>query len=152
MKILFVCTGNTCRSCMAEAIFDNLCTIKGIKAYSAGIAALPNSIASSNASNVVKANLNLDISTRKAVRLTEKMVEEADLILTMTEYIKDTLIYLLPKESCKIYTLNQYIGVKGEISDPYGGDIDIYNMTFKELKKNMLLLISKLKGDNSIIK
>ena len=43
MNILFVCTGNTCRSCMAEAIFNSICDIDGVRAYSAGISIIPGS-------------------------------------------------------------------------------------------------------------
>lgn len=149
MNILFVCAGNTCRSCMAEAIFNHWNTISDIKAFSAGVAAHKGSKASQNSAVVVEANTGVNIANREAVQLTQEQVHNSDLILTMTYGIKNYLVSLFPDCKNKIYVLNEYVGEEGEISDPYGGDISVYNETFNSLKKHIDLLLSKLKEDNS---
>lgn len=150
MNILFVCAGNTCRSCMAEAIFNHINSIDSVKAFSAGVSSVKGSRTSKNSAAVVEFNTGLNISNREAVQLTTELVETSDLILTMTYSIKNYLVGILPNHKNKIYVINEYVGVEGEISDPYGGDISIYNKTYKDLKKNIDLLLLKLKEDTGI--
>ncbi|AAO34948.1 phosphotyrosine protein phosphatase [Clostridium tetani E88] len=149
MDILFICTGNTCRSPMAEAIFNKF-NKTSLIAKSAGVAVHPNSKASFNAAKLVDRNLNMNIYERCAVQLTEKILKESYLVLTMTEGLKKTLKYNFQEYEEKIYTLNEYVGVKGEILDPFGGTLPIYQRTFAQLKENILLLLSKLEEDKSI--
>lgn len=150
MNILFVCSGNTCRSCMAEAIFNNICDVDGIKASSAGLSVFPGSKTSLNCALVVNENLNLDISNRKAVQLNPFMVEKADVVLTMTGYISDVLRDTNETYANKIYSLGEYIESNEDIIDPYGGSVDVYRKTFVELRRSLEILIRKLKEDKGI--
>lgn len=150
MKILFVCTGNTCRSCMAEAIFNYYCDNKNISAFSAGLNVVTDSMTSTNAAEVIKSNIGDDISKRCAVQITETLLEEADLVLTMTYNHRNFLTNRYPKISNKTFTLNEYVGVKGDMIDPYGGDISVYKRTFNNLKNSIQLLVDKLKEDRGI--
>lgn len=146
MKVLFVCTGNTCRSPMAEAIFNKLNDIDKISAMSAGVAAIPNSIISKNASKVIKENLDLDINERISVQLSEELLNDAELVLTMTQSAKGYILNLLPQIEGKIFTLKEYIGESGDVLDPYGGDIKIYSETFSELNILITQLLEKIKN------
>lgn len=150
MNILFVCTGNTCRSCMAEIIFNNFCDIEGIKAYSAGLSTVKNSITSQNSAEVIMENVGLDISNRKAIELTEIMLKEADLILTMTNYMSTTIKNQFATVKAKVYPLNVYVHKIGDISDPYGGNLNIYKNTYRDLETSIKLLIKELKEDKGM--
>lgn len=150
MKVLFVCTGNTCRSCMAETIFNHYCDNKNTFAFSAGVSIVTGSRTSGNAAKIVKANIGKDISSRYAVQITLELIKDADIVLTMTSNHKRYLTAQYPNFSNKIFTLNEYVGVKGDIVDPYGGDISVYENSFNDLKKNINLLLDKLKEDRSI--
>jgi protein-tyrosine phosphatase len=151
MKILFVCTGNTCRSCMAEAIFNNLCTLDNTSAISAGLSPVRGSRTSKHSAVLVKENYNVDIGEREAVQLTKEMLDNSDLVLTMTSYMRSLLLSNFPNMKNKIYSLNEYVGMKGDIADPFGGDKAIYAKTFNELRNSILLLFVKLKEDKSTL-
>lgn len=114
-KILFVCTGNTCRSPMAEHIARRLLERKGLKGEiavaSAGLAALPGAPASAEARDVL-AGMGIDLSRHQAVQLNRKQVEEADLIFTMTASQKRQLLELYPEARGKVFVLKEY-GEKG---------------------------------------
>lgn len=129
---------------MAEAIFNELCNIEGILASSAGLSVVSGSITSKNSAILVKQNLSVDLENRKAVQLTEEMIEEADLILTMTGYMSSIIINNFKRYKPKVYSLNEYVSIDKDITDPYGGNLDIYTNTFNDLKASIGLLIKKL--------
>lgn len=144
MKIAFVCTGNTCRSCMAEAIFNKEANLHGISSISAGTHVYPGSITSVNSAKVVKNNLAIDISTRVAVQLTKEIIEDVDIVLTMTENIKDILLYNFPQRHESIFTLCEYAGLGVDILDPYGMNLERYEATFEQIENAIKLIINKL--------
>jgi protein-tyrosine phosphatase len=141
-KILFVCTGNTCRSPMAEGGLRVLLKGRGIEdieALSAGTAAIPGCPATLYASEALK-TWDGDISTHKSRPLTPEMLEEVDLILAMTSNHYQTVISMLPEAKEKTYLLTKFPepGMDGEgIADPIGGSLDMYNQTFLQIGEEL---------------
>jgi protein-tyrosine phosphatase len=135
---------------MAEAIFNNLCTHNDISAASAGLSVVKSSKTSKNSAILVKQNCSIDISEREAMQLTESMLKDSDLILTMTAYMRELLSHNFKSLNNKIYSLNEFVGIKGDIVDPFGGDISIYSKTFNELKNSILLLLDKLEDKSTL--
>lgn len=137
LKILFVCTGNTCRSPMAEGIMKNTAQQRGwdIEASSAGISAMGGDNASKNA--VLALNkMNIDINSHKSRLINEKMLEDSDLIITMTNQHRDFLLRRYNNLENKIISFN--------IHDPYGGNYDIYQLCSEEIKREILNTVDKL--------
>lgn len=143
MKILFVCTGNTCRSPMAEVILKHK-RLDNVEVRSAGIYAMPNAEMSAHAQQVLyEANMT---HQHLATQLSITELEWADLILTMTTAHKDTIIANFPNAEQKVFTLKEYTSeVSGRnVVDPYGGSIGIYKETFAELTTLVEQLVKKI--------
>ncbi|OCA82388.1 phosphatase [Bacillus sp. FJAT-27225] len=137
-RVLFVCTGNTCRSPMAEAILKNK-NLEGVEARSAGVYAIDGGAASLNSIKVLDEN-SLAHSHQSRL-LSKDDVEWATVILTMTLSHKQALTARFPEAAHKTYTLKAFAGEDGypDVSDPFGGNVDIYRATYAELEH----LISK---------
>lgn len=137
LKILFVCTGNTCRSPMAEGIMKNIAEQRGwdIEVSSAGISAMGEDNASKNAV-LALSKMGIDINSHKSRLINEKMLEDADLIITMTNQHRDFLLRRYNNLENKIISFN--------IHDPYVGNYDIYQLCSDEIKREILNTVDKL--------
>lgn len=142
-KILFVCTGNTCRSPMAVGIFNKLNNGQlKYTAESAGLYTVEGLFASVNAIKVMD-EMGIDISAHKSRIVNEEILNDAKYIVCMTGAHSDRLCEDYPLFKKKVYTLSTK-----DISDPFGGDIDEYRRTAKEIESEMQLLLKGISGES----
>lgn len=141
-KILFICTGNTCRSPMAEAIFKHK-TNNRYEVKSAGIFAQDGSTASLHSIDVLKKqSIPID---HKSKQLTTELVVWSDLILTMGNSHKQMILQRYPKADDKVFCLKEFAqNTKADIADPFGGTLEDYEKTFNEIEEAIQKLIEKL--------
>ena len=149
MKIMFICTGNICRSAMAHHLFEKMLednNITDVEIYSSGIYAEYNDIPTYDAIEVMK-EYDVDLKKHRATNTSYSDIKNMDLILGMTLSHKQELIYMYPELKEKIYTLKEYVentqdGIN--IKDPWGFDIATYRFCAAEIEKCLELLIKKL--------
>ncbi len=128
MNILFVCTGNTCRSPMAEGLFKKIVSDNGIEnvdCSSAGLFAMTGDEVSLNSVKACE-RFGVDISTHRARRITAYILDETDKFVCMTKDHASSLSLYVPSE--KIIVLGD------GIPDPYGGDTETYMMCANSIK------------------
>lgn len=147
MNILFVCTGNTCRSPMAEALARALLKENNkdwVTVKSRGLAVGESAPAAANAISVM-AEYGLDLKSHRAAPMTAEDFAQADLILTMTRFQKAAL--LSPTRSKQIMTLREFAGLEGDIADPYGGSLEDYRQCAEDIYNCLLSLPFSLAVD-----
>ena len=146
-KIMFVCTGNICRSAMAEYLLrdklEKLSLQDKIKVYSSGISAYAGDIPTYEAVSVMKKLYNIDMTSHRATPSRYADVEGMDLILCMTRSHVSSLKLMYPNMSNKIFLLNDYVSNGTDISDPWGYGIDVYTKCIKEIDESLELLLKK---------
>ncbi len=127
--ILFVCTGNLCRSPMAAGLLRRRLAEEGLEARhtvtSAGVWAMDGQPASQNAITAM-AERGIDISDHIARTITADHVAEADLILVMAQEHTRMIQNTWPQYTWKVYRLGEMAGKRQDIQDPYGGSIEEY--------------------------
>ena len=157
--ILFVCTGNTCRSAMAEGIFKKILKERkednsSFNILSAGISALPGISPTPEAIKVMSEQ-GIDISRHHAQELREEIIKKADLILVMAnkhkEYVHKEFpfaqnkTFLLKKFTLNNKTENNKKNERNyEIIDPIGRKIEFYRIIARELKENLEKILDKI--------
>lgn len=138
--VVLVCTGNTCRSPMAEALLkkrlaDRLgCQIgelddRGIVIMSAGISAPPGGRAAAEAIQAMQ-DRGLDLRQHESQPLSERIVRFADVILTMTRGHRDAILQAWPDAEARVHPISRG---RGDVADPIGGPLDLYRRCGEQL-------------------
>ena len=129
-EILFVCTGNICRSPMAEGLLKAMQSDFSVS--SAGVSSMEGWNAMPEAIDVMREH-GVDISDHSARQVTEEMVRDADLVLGMTRRHREILKHTFPEAEGKIFTLKEFAGTGVDIEDPYGRSRDYYELIAREI-------------------
>ena len=152
MNVLFVCTGNTCRSPMCEGYLKHLCEKThrdGITVLSAGLFAGGGHPASENAARTMKRH-GIDLSGFRNRQLTREMLAEADTIVVMTRSHRMQIGALDPAALPKTRLLLEYAARPGaDVADPFGGSEELYGSCFTEMKGALDNLFALLTKENS---
>lgn len=147
MKIMFICTGNICRSAMAHGLLEEMKEGKNIEVYSCGVYAQNGDKSTYNAIEVMK-EYNVDLNKHKATNIRNSKIKDMDLILCMTKSHKNIVIQMYPELKDKTYTLKEYTEYKTEegsdIKDPWGYDIEIYRFCATQIYECIKILLEKI--------
>ena len=148
-RILFVCTGNLCRSPMAEFLLKHMIQTtgaKGIRVGSAGVIAQTGEPAPENAIAVLEEH-GIDLSPHRSKVLTQEMVDWADRIVVMEEYHRRLISRYFKNADGRIGLISEYAGdrrVPREIHDPYGELKNYYRKTFHEIRRCVAGLFARI--------
>ena len=134
-RVLFVCTGNTCRSSLAEAIGRSELDGDRFEASSAGTFAEDGACASSGALEIAREH-GLDLEAFSSRRLTAEVLEAADCVLVMEPVHRSGVLGVSPQADMKTFLLGELAGRTGReatVPDPFGGPIESYRRTFERV-------------------
>jgi len=149
ISLLFICTGNSCRSPMAEVLARRYwlpLDPTRLRLGSAGLAAGPGGAASENARAVAE-EMGQDLSGHRSRALDPDLVGEADLLLVMTGDHRRTLLRTHPAAEGKVFTLAEFAG-RGrgqDVVDPWGGDLAGYRRTWFEIEELILAAVPRVR-------
>jgi protein-tyrosine-phosphatase/tRNA A37 threonylcarbamoyladenosine synthetase subunit TsaC/SUA5/YrdC len=151
LMVLFICTGNTCRSPLAEVLFRRVAAERlgcppeeieqhGVVVTSAGLAAWAGGPASGSAVEVA-AEMGCDLRGHESQPLTETLVRQADVILTMTASHRAALLAQFPEAGGRVAMLSPD---RRDVIDPIGGSLDVYRSCGRQIEEHLAARIDTL--------
>jgi len=154
--ILFLCTGNVCRSPMAEGLFRHAVKGRGeFRIVSAGIGAIDGDLPTHHSVQAMR-EIGIDISGQRSRALTSELIRSADLILGMTHSHTDTVALLYPKAAEKTFLLREFDETlepyEKDISDPIGSPYHIYVECRDQIEQGIVTLLKFMEQHNFLSK
>ena len=149
-KVMFVCTGNICRSAMAHRMLEKKIEEEklDLKAYSCGIYAENGDTSTYNAIEVME-EYGVNLKKHRAINIKDSNIEEMDIILCMTISHKISILQMYPKLKEKVFTLKEYVGMDNngkdkDISDPWMCSLSVYRNCASQIEECLNKLTEKI--------
>ncbi len=146
LKLLFICTGNTCRSPLAEglarAMFGDL-----VQVSSAGMEAWDGDKVSAHVVEILK-EYNVDLSKHRARRIKDELMFDADWIVSMTQAQAESLKRRFPQYTNKTRCLGDWGKEKRDIKDPFLGSLEVYRQTAQDIRELLICLKDQLNSSS----
>lgn len=152
-RILFVCTGNSCRSVMAAEMLKNMISTYSdkIEVLSAGTGTT-NGMKASDHTLTVLAKEGIDAAGHRSMLLTKELVEKVDLILVMERFHKYRVLEMSPGTRGKVHVLREFQKdlqdvIEPEVPDPIGKPLEVYERSFDLIKEGLENLVKWIKAN-----
>jgi len=151
--ILFVCTGNVCRSPMAEGLLRHAMKERhDVRIFSAGVGAIDGQPPSAHAVRALR-ELQIDISRQRSRMLTGELVAQADYIFGMTHGHVDAITLLYPQAADKTFVLREFDDTldnfEKDIADPIGGSYDVYLNVRDQIEQGIVTMLNFLEQNEA---
>lgn len=154
MDIMFICTGNICRSAMAHHLLEKRLKdlkIENVKVYSCGVHAYNGEESTWEAKYIMKNYYDVNLEKHRATNIRNSKIKDMDLVLCATKYHKKDVLELYPELKGKVFTMKEYVEYNEpnhdeiDIADPWGYDKETYLECSKEISECIELLLKKIK-------